>query len=116
MTDRFVRFMDSRLMTRIVQVIAFASLLLSLAVGAKQYELASCLATYNNAQARANGPRIQAAEDDRQAMDELVNRIVTAKSRADSAAAFQDYVAKRRIANETRAKNPPPPPPSEVCR
>lgn len=114
--NRFVRVMDSRAMTRVVQVIAFMSLLLSLGIATRQYQLASCLAKYNNAAAAASGPRLAAAEEDRQAIDEMVKAVVHAKARGDAGAALHTYLATRESADRKRAKNPPPPPPSEVCR
>lgn len=114
--SRLVRVLDSRVTTRAVQVIAVLSLFLSLVVGGRQYALADCLANYNDQQARASGQRLEAAEEDRQALDTMVSAVVNAKERGDAARALVTYLETRRQSDLKRAQNPPPAPPSEACR
>lgn len=113
---RIPKVMDSRAAWRVAQIVAFLSLFLSLAVGARQYSLAGCLAEYNNQAAQATGQRSDAAEEDRQALDEMLTTIANAKERGAAAAALRTYVDTRARADAKRAKNPPPAPPSVSCQ
>lgn len=115
-TNRIRAALDSRAMTRVVQLIAFLSLLLSLGVGAKQYALADCLARYNDEAAASQKARAQAAEEDRQAVDTMVKSVVNSHSRAESRAALLAYVNTRAVNDEKRRANPAPVGPSELCR
>lgn len=125
MTHAVARWLDSRGAFRVVQAAAAAALLLSILIGVKQYTLASCLADYNDRSARATGARAEAAERDRaaqdrlwQAVDDSMNpqKVAPAQARDHVRAAFVQFLADRRAANEQRANNPPPAPPSQACR
>lgn len=115
-------WLDSRAATRAVQAIAVVALLLSLFIATRQYQLAGCLANYSNAAAASSGQRIVAAEQDRQALDLMIEAVAGARSlpaeqaQQQVSAAFDTYLDARRRADEQRAKNPPPPPPSQTCR
>lgn len=136
------RFLDSAAVTRAIQVVAVASLLLALVIGFKQYSLASCISDYSNASATSTAARAAAAAEDRKA-DEA-DRLADAQDRAafkkliDALAvqnqaatkqAFIDLVATFKATDEARAAtarsrtdnerkraaNPVPPPPSLRC-
>lgn len=113
---RIPTVMDSRPAWRAAQIVAFLSLFLSVAVGAKQYSLASCLADYNNQSAQASGQRLDAAEADRRALDEMLASVVNAKERSAAGAALRAYVDARADADAKRARNPLPAPPSVSCK
>jgi hypothetical protein len=118
---RMWSLLDSRTVTRAIQLIAIVSLALALFVGVKQYRLADCLARYNDDQAASSGQRLIAAEQDRKALDEMIGAIAGARSVPPEQAqtqvngALDTYLAARRGADEQRRRNPPPPPPSQRC-
>jgi hypothetical protein len=113
--------LDHPFLSRVVQIIAVVSLLLALYVGVHHYQLAGCLAEYNNAQARSSGERLAAAEQDRQALDDMMSAFAAARSAAPGdaqrqvSAALDKYLEVRRTSDEQRRQNPPPPPPSQRC-
>lgn len=113
--------MDAPLVARTIQIIAVISLLLALYVGFRQYRLADCLAEYNDDSAQSSGQRLIAAEQDRQALDEMIDAIAGARSVSPEQAqrqvnaALDKYIAVRATSDEQRRKNPPPPPPSQRC-
>lgn len=115
-------WLDSRAVTRVIQVVAIASLLLALFVGLRQYSLADCLSRYNDDNAKSSGQRLEAAEQDRKALDDMIGAVAAARSATSPAdaqrqvkTAFDTYLQQRAEANEQRRRNPPPPPPSERC-
>ncbi len=113
--------LDAPAITRTIQIIAVLSLMLALYVGFRQYALADCLASYNDDQARSSGQRLIAAEQDRQALDDMIAAIAGARSATPAEAqaqvngALDRYLAVRATSDEQRRKNPPPPPPSQRC-
>ncbi len=115
------RWLDSRAATRIIQLVAIASLILALFVGLRQYALADCLSTYSDDNARASAQRLLAAEQDRKALDEMISQVAGARSAPPAEAgrqvsdAFDKYLRQRAEADAQRKRNPPPPPPSERC-
>jgi cell division protein FtsX len=124
MTDVAVRaknWLDSESVTRLFKVIAIMSLMASLFVGVKQYQLTSCLATYNDAANANQQLRAQAAGEERDALDAMISAIaevqtVPAASRqAAVAAAFQDYLQSRAYIDGKREVMPIPAPPSQTC-
>lgn len=121
MTQPGWSWLDSRAMTRTIQLVAICSLLLALFVGLRQYALADCIRAYNEDQARSSGQRLLAAEQDRRALDEMISQVAGARSAPPAEAgkrvsdAFDKYLEQRKAADEQRAKNPPPPPPSVTC-
>ena len=117
--------LDSKVVTRAIQVVAVASLLLAVSVAGKQYSLTDCLARYQDRSAKATGARTEAAERDRLAQDALWQAIADAsdpakvppsQAGAHVRKAFAAFLAARESANRQRAENPAPAPPSEVCR
>ncbi len=115
------RLLDSQAVTRTIQLVAIASLLLALLVGLRQFQLADCLATYSDDNARSSAQRIAAAEQDRKALDEMIAQVAGARSAPPSEAgrqvseAFDRYLQQRAEADAQRKRNPPPQPPSERC-
>jgi hypothetical protein len=113
--------LDAPMVTRTIQVVAVLSLFLALFVGFRQYQLADCLAQYNNDQASSSGQRLIAAEQDRQALDEMIGAFAAARSappedaQRQVNAALDKYLEVRATSDEQRRKNPPPPPPSQRC-
>jgi len=108
-----VRALDSRPAFRLVQLFAVAALMLSVFIGVQQAQLTKCLAEYNEASNRSQAARYAAAEQDRQAQDELF-RSIAEQPRA-GIAALREYNASRDEANATRRANPLPAPPSQRC-
>ncbi len=120
--NRAWTMLDSRLVTRAIQIVAILSLFLAIGVGVRQYSLADCLARYSDDNARSSTQRIAAAEQDRQALDEMIGGIAAARSAASPqeaqrmvSGAFDKYLVARAEADRQRAENPPPAPPSERC-
>ncbi len=115
------RWLDSKVVTRIVQLVAIASLFLALFVGLRQYALADCLSTNVTDSANASAERLKAAEQDRKALDDMIGAIAGARSatpeqaQAQVNAALDTYLDVRRQSDEQRRRNPPPPPPSQAC-
>ncbi len=113
--------MDAPFVSRMIQVVAVLSLFLALYVGVRQYQLADCLAKYNNDQAASSGQRLIAAEQDRKALDDMVGAFAAARSSGPEDAqrqvnaALDKYLAVRAQSDEQRRRNPPPPPPSQRC-
>lgn len=121
--NRYSRWglLDAPFVTRIIQIVAVLSLFLALFVGFRQHQLADCLAKYNDDQAASSGQRLIAAEQDRQALDEMVGAFAAARSASPEDAqrqvngALDKYLAVRKQSDEQRRRNPPPPPPSQRC-
>lgn len=121
-TSRVWSWLDAPMVTRMIQIVAIVSLGLALFVGLRQYQLADCLAQYNDDNAKSSGQRLEAAEQDRKALDDMMSEVAAARSAASPAEAqrqvreaFDNYLKQRAEANEQRRRNPPPPPPSERC-
>lgn len=119
--ERAKYWLDSENVTRLFKVIAIVSLMASLFVGVKQYELTSCLATYNDASNANQQLRAAAAAEERESLDTMISAIaevqtVPAGSRqAAIAAAFQQYLQSRAYIDGKREVMPIPPPPSQTC-
>lgn len=112
------RWLDSDRVTQGIKVIAVLSLLISLTVGVRQFVLTNCLAAYNEAVSVSTNARTSAAEADRQALDDMIKRVATARHSGDQKAideAFSQYLQARAFANGQRASNPLPAPPSQMC-
>lgn len=114
--------------TRLVQVIAIASLLLSVGVGVRQYAFTSCLGQYADrsavaTQARAEAAAVDRAADaaDRHALDRLVVEFEPGNIEAQRNAqqAYRDIRVKtdekRAEAARLRADHPVPNPPTLRC-
>ncbi len=118
---RMWSWLDSRAMTRAIQLVAITSLLLALVVGLRQFQLADCLAQNQTDSSNSSAQRILAAEQDRKALDAMISEIAGARSvppeqaGAKVSAALDHYIKARADADEQRKRNPPPPPPSEAC-
>lgn len=119
------QIMSSAVVDVTVKVAAVASLVLAIVVGVRQYELASCLADYNNAAAAATSARSAAADQDRQAEDAMwqafadasdPKKVPPAQAQKYAMDAFNRFLASRRSAQDQRAHNPLPRPPSQTCR
>lgn len=117
-----VRFLDGRIMFRIVQVIAIVSLLIGLSASVQVYSLTNCLADYNDRDAAASRARAATFERGTEAEDDMwlafadAQKMPPDEARRVSTEAFNRYVAERRAAREERLKHPLPAPPSKVCR
>lgn len=137
MTGKVIRVLDAPTTTRVFKVVAIVSLLLSLFVGLRQYQLADCLAQYNedlNVRTRIltdttarerNAERRRDDALDRVFLDpsllvDSAQRSAEDRSRvrrlfAEYVDAAQDLAAVRTAADASRLANPVPPPPSLVC-
>lgn len=119
--ERAKHWLDSPTMDRVFKVIALASLLAALFVGVKQYELTSCLASYNDASNANMQLRSGAAAEERTALDELISSIDEARSlkpgdgRTALDLAFRTYAEARARIEGKREVMPIPPPPSQTC-
>jgi hypothetical protein len=115
------RWLDSKAATRIIQVVAILSLFAALFVGVRQYSLADCLSQNLTDTSNASAQRLQAAEQDRKALDNMIAAIAGARSASPAEAqaqvngALDTYIEARRQSDEQRRRNPPPPPPSQAC-
>lgn len=116
-----VTVLDRRSTTRILQIVAIISLIASLFVGVKQYQLASCLASYNDRASTATTQRAEANASTTAAIDKMIRTVANAgqlpatQQQHAVQMAFQDYLTSRGAADEQRKLNPLPPPPSETC-
>lgn len=118
MSERVVGWLDSAAVTRVLKVIAILSLLASLFVGVRQYELTACLAAYNDANNKATAARSDAAASDRAALDSMVKAIADAYDSGDRTAtrkALNEYLVARARGDGQRQGNPLPAPPSQTC-
>jgi hypothetical protein len=137
MTGKVVQVLDAPTTTRVFKVVAIVSLLLSLFVGLRQYQLADCLAQYNNdlnARTRIlteTSTRERTAERRRDdALDKVFLdpslQIPAAERTPEDGArvrrlfaeylnAARDLAAQRSASDADRRANPVPPPPSLVC-
>lgn len=118
-------WLDSKAVTRAIQVVAILSLLSAFFVGLRQYKLADCLADFADRNAKATSARADAAERDRLAQDRLwqafadatnPQKVPPAQAGDHVRKAFAQFLQDREAANKQRAQNPPPPPPAQVCR
>jgi hypothetical protein len=137
MTGKVVQVLDAPTTTRIFKIVAIASLLLSLFVGLRQYQLADCLAQYNNdlnARTRVLTDTSAKERNAERRRDDALDTVfldpslqVPAPERTDEDAArvrklFAEYLdaardlaAERAAADASRRANPVPPPPSLAC-
>lgn len=111
---RMLTWLDAPVVTRLIQIIAIASLLLAIGVGVKQYSLADCLADYNDAYSKVQGARLDAAEQDRRAQDRMFEAV--ANDPRNAIPAIRSYTTSRAAADEQRKRNPLPQPPKVSCR
>lgn len=119
--QRTLTWLDSRALTRAIQIVAVASLVLSLFVGVRQYTLANCLATYSDRASAATTQRADANAATTTAIDKFLRTLVNAQNlpqaqrQPAAEMAIQDYLTSRSAADEQRKLNPIPAPPSETC-
>lgn len=120
--ERAVRWFDSPILTRVMQFVAIASLILAMFVGLRQFQLTNCLADWQDANVAIAQQRNAAAESDRKALDTLVSAIVNARSlpaaqaRATVDNALDTYLRTRAYADGQRAASPLQSAPSVSCR
>lgn len=137
MAGQLIRFLDRAAVTRTMTIVAILSLLASLWVGIRQYQLADCLADYTTANNERSRILTEVGADERAAerrRDDALDRVfldpsvmTPAEQRTDEDRQrvlhlFEDYLnAARSVADEraaadkARRENPLPPPPSLVC-
>lgn len=121
MTGHIVRWLDQAATTRAMTFVAIGSLLASLWVGIRQYDLANCLADYNERTSISTSARSQVAADDRESTREIFDAFVRAMSQPPEDArltvreALARWKARTEAAERERAQNPIPPPPSLAC-
>jgi hypothetical protein len=119
--ERAKNWLDSENVTRLFKVIAILSLLASLFVGVKQYELTSCLAGYNDASNANSKARAAAAAEEREALDTMISAIAEAQSvpamsrQTAVKQAFDQYLRSRAYIDGKREVLPLPEPPSQTC-
>lgn len=105
--------LNSRITETVIRILVLVSFFGMIYVGGREYILARCLATYDNAVAKVNAQRIVAADQDRAAQDALFRSI--AQDPRQGVSALQLYNEQRAEANRTRRANSPPLPPSQRC-
>ena len=121
MSPQIVRWLDKAAVTRVMTFVAIGSLLASLWVGIRQYDLANCLADYNERTSISTQARSEVAAEDRESTREIFDAFVKAMSQEPEEArltvreALARWKARTEAAEKTRAQNPVPPPPSLVC-
>lgn len=108
-----VRWLDGPLANIIWKGMALIALVLSVAIGVRQFQMTQCQARYNEASNVSQRARSEAAEQDRQAQDAMFKAI--AKDPKSTIVLLNGYLEDRAAANAQRAQNPVPPPPSETC-
>lgn len=119
--DRAVSVLDAPGTTRAMKVVAVVSLVLSLFVGVRQYELTDCLARYAEASNRSTAARADVAESDRQATREIFTAFASAASATPAEAklkiqvALARWQAQQEASDLRRQQNPLPGPPSAAC-
>ena len=95
------------------KIMAVVALLLSVFVAVQQWDMTACQARYNEASNASTRARAEAAEADRQALDQLLQ--VVADNPDAALSAVREYNMSRRAADEQRRANPVPPSPQETC-
>jgi hypothetical protein len=110
---RVLVWLDSGAATRLAKVVAAVALVLSVAVGVKEYALTQCQARYAEASNSSQRARAQAADVDRRAQDRLFQAI--ADDPGNAIASLRSYNDARAMADAQRASNPVPPAPSTTC-
>lgn len=108
-----VRWLSSRMADVLWKIMALVALVVSLAIGVRQFQMTACQARFNEASNASTRARAEAAEVDRRAVDDLM-RSVAAHPR-EALEAIGRYNSARALGNEQRAANPVPPPPSDTC-
>jgi hypothetical protein len=91
------------------------ALLLAGLSGYRSATYARCQAGVNEQLVKATNARAAAAEQDRDAMDQLVTDVSNAKTADDSRNALARYRQTRAKADQDRRDHPLPSPPSEHC-
>ncbi|WP_328339566.1 hypothetical protein [Micromonospora sp. NBC_00421] len=108
-----VRALNSSAADIAVKIVAVLALGLSVFIGVQHAQLTQCVADYNDASNRSQAARYAAAEQDRQAQDELFRSI--AGDPRSGIEALRRYNEQRAQADEQRRQNPLPAPPSQRC-
>lgn len=115
-------FLDHPAVTRFIQIVAIISLGISLYTSQRVYQLASCVATYNDRVNRVNAIRAETYERATKSEDDMwlafadAQKLPPDEAKRVSVDAFNLYVEERRQAQQDRANHPLPPPPAKVCR
>lgn len=99
----------------ILVVASAIAVLGSVFVGYEQNEYQKCQGKVNDSFTRALAARSTTSEQDRAALDRLVEDIAKSKSSAETKAALELYRSTRTKADEERGRNPLPKPASEAC-
>jgi hypothetical protein len=113
--------LDSRGMTRFIQIVAVFALFIGLYANYQQNRYTHCLASYNNRASAVSTQRSEALRSSTDAVDKFLQAIahsgaLPAAQRADAIRnAFETYLKARATADEQRKLNPLPEPPSETC-
>lgn len=114
--NRIIGFLDSKYLTRTVTLAVIVILLLTLWTASQQRALYACQVHYAEAVAVSQAPRVEAAQEDRKAVDDMVRAVIMARVGGDVSKALNTYVATREAADAKRAAHPLPEPPSKFCR
>lgn len=113
MTARIVRWLASRQADAAWKIMALVALVLSVGIGARQYQMTACQARYAEVSNASQRARAEAATADREALDRLLQ--VVADDPDGAITAVREYNSARSVADEQRASHPVPPPPSGAC-
>ncbi|BAL85454.1 hypothetical protein AMIS_2340 [Actinoplanes missouriensis 431] len=113
MTTAVARWLTSRPADIAWRLMAAVALLLSVMIGVRQVQMTSCQARYNESANSSTRARAEAAEADRQALDELLRVVADQPDAALSE--IRRYNMARAQADEQRRLNPVPPSPQETC-
>ncbi len=105
--------LDSPGFVRASRLVGLLALCVSFWLVVSQDRQAQCLADFAEASASSSKARALAAEQDRQAQDEVFRAV--ARDPRSAITAINEYVARRDATDALRAANPVPEPPSVAC-
>lgn len=112
---QFQAFMSKPGWHKVFQGVSILSFGIAVTVYYQQQDFISCIAAYNDAQARSGAARAQAVDSSLTAIDNSIHSVATATTKEQVQAALKAYEEARVAAKKQRAENPPPAPPSERC-
>lgn len=99
----------------VVLLVAVVSTVVSWETDRRQRSFVTCQAAVNQTRTEALNRITSLASEDRKAVDALVRSVIQSKTRADSAAALQEYLATRARTDAQREKEGPLPQPNDLC-
>lgn len=99
----------------ILIVVSLAAVAGSIQQAYSQAAYARCQGAVNESLINSSNARAEAARQDREAVDQMVKDVSSAKAAGDTRAALARYLSARAAADKSRAEHPLPKPPSVTC-